>query len=111
MTVITIDDPDPYIAAMAEAARDQGLDPPAAVLRNADFDVDVWQSGGFCMVLVLNLAGDEIWITDDSTNQTYTVGYYDEEGLEESTEANEYVEASLGELPSLIRHYEQRIGR
>jgi hypothetical protein len=59
--------PGSYERACAAAATDQGLDPIMAALKAGGFEPELWQSGGFCMIVTLVLVnGENYWIVEGS---------------------------------------------
>jgi hypothetical protein len=79
----------PYEEACIFHAAHQGLGPPALLLSYAGWKPEIWQSGGFTMVLVIHLDVAQIWVTWEGDDD-YIVGYYSNGSLEDSTEALEY---------------------
>jgi hypothetical protein len=88
---------DAYDRRCQSAAADQGLGPPALLLSYAGWKPEVWQSGGFTMVLIVDLKLAQIWVTWEGDDE-YIVGYYTNGSLEDSTEALEYNYVGLDQL-------------
>lgn len=96
MSAEHLDDVWDYDRACIAHAADQGLGPPALLLNLAGYSAELWQSGGWTMVLVIEAGDAEVWVTWDGDG--YIVGRYTKASLEESTEAEEYWYAGLGSL-------------
>jgi hypothetical protein len=81
-----IDDPkigEEYDAACERAATNQGLDPVMEALRAADIKYNLEQTGGFCMVVTVDV-WDTVWRAEGERVGTiaitadggYLIGYY-----------------------------------